>query len=320
MEARTRVLGPDHPDTLGTANNLADTLREQGDLAGARAEHGPAPVPENRPYVRVEVEVREEYANLTDLQVTVTNAGTVPALAIAANHHRFSSGEHRWWSSPEFDLPPGSTRTFRDAHAEAGSGGQRYRRLTDGIPVDCTAVTYQDVAGNHCLTVHSLGRTTTSISPAGEASPPERVERNWMEESCRSLSHHIRCGTARPILIRLQQPADSPVLRASSPADTSASAGRISRSNRLMSAGHRFSSCHCLACRIRSASTSPAGQGRSPPQAARPFGTAPQARGRRQALRTAPRQMSAGRVRRPRGHAGTRASWNPRSPIPSVAS
>jgi Tetratricopeptide repeat len=29
-------LGEDHPDTLGSMNNLAETLRSQGDLTGAR--------------------------------------------------------------------------------------------------------------------------------------------------------------------------------------------------------------------------------------------------------------------------------------------
>ena len=36
LEARRRVLGEDHPDTLTSMNNLAETLRAQGDLAGAR--------------------------------------------------------------------------------------------------------------------------------------------------------------------------------------------------------------------------------------------------------------------------------------------
>ena len=36
LATRTRVLGPDHPDTLGTANNLADTLRLLGRLPEAR--------------------------------------------------------------------------------------------------------------------------------------------------------------------------------------------------------------------------------------------------------------------------------------------
>ena len=37
LEARRRVLGEEHPDTLTSMNNLADTLRAQGDLPGARA-------------------------------------------------------------------------------------------------------------------------------------------------------------------------------------------------------------------------------------------------------------------------------------------
>jgi hypothetical protein len=37
LDGRTRVLGPDHPDTLGTANNLADTLRMMGRLPEALA-------------------------------------------------------------------------------------------------------------------------------------------------------------------------------------------------------------------------------------------------------------------------------------------
>jgi hypothetical protein len=33
---RRRVLGEDHPDTLTSMNNLAETLRSQGDLGAAR--------------------------------------------------------------------------------------------------------------------------------------------------------------------------------------------------------------------------------------------------------------------------------------------
>ena len=36
LAIRRRVLGPEHPDTLTSMNNLAETLRAQGDLAGAR--------------------------------------------------------------------------------------------------------------------------------------------------------------------------------------------------------------------------------------------------------------------------------------------
>ncbi len=36
LAARRRVLGAEHPDTLSSMNNLAGTLRNQGDLAGAR--------------------------------------------------------------------------------------------------------------------------------------------------------------------------------------------------------------------------------------------------------------------------------------------
>ena len=47
LEVRRRVLGDEHPDTLTAMNNLAETLRAQGDLrrgagaAGAGA-RGPA--------------------------------------------------------------------------------------------------------------------------------------------------------------------------------------------------------------------------------------------------------------------------------------
>jgi hypothetical protein len=36
LEARRRLLGPEHPDTLQSMNNLADTLAVLGDLSGAR--------------------------------------------------------------------------------------------------------------------------------------------------------------------------------------------------------------------------------------------------------------------------------------------
>jgi len=39
LEARRRTLGPEHPDTLTSLNNLALTLRAQGDLSRARALH-----------------------------------------------------------------------------------------------------------------------------------------------------------------------------------------------------------------------------------------------------------------------------------------
>ena len=36
VEARKRLLGPEHPNTLTSINNLANTLYAQGDLDGAR--------------------------------------------------------------------------------------------------------------------------------------------------------------------------------------------------------------------------------------------------------------------------------------------
>ena len=36
LDLSRRVLGPEHPDTLVSMNNLAATLQAQGDLAGAR--------------------------------------------------------------------------------------------------------------------------------------------------------------------------------------------------------------------------------------------------------------------------------------------
>jgi hypothetical protein len=36
LDARRRVLGPEHPHTLVSMNNLAGTLRALGDLVGAR--------------------------------------------------------------------------------------------------------------------------------------------------------------------------------------------------------------------------------------------------------------------------------------------
>ena len=36
MAIREQVLGPKHPDTAGSLNNLGFLLRAQGDLAGAR--------------------------------------------------------------------------------------------------------------------------------------------------------------------------------------------------------------------------------------------------------------------------------------------
>ena len=35
----TRLLGPEHPDTLTSMNNLAETLRARGDLEGAQDYH-----------------------------------------------------------------------------------------------------------------------------------------------------------------------------------------------------------------------------------------------------------------------------------------
>ncbi len=39
LDVRRRVVGPEHPDTLNSMNNLAETLRAQGDLMGARTLH-----------------------------------------------------------------------------------------------------------------------------------------------------------------------------------------------------------------------------------------------------------------------------------------
>jgi hypothetical protein len=39
LDARERLLGREHPDTLTTKNNLALTLRDLGDLEGARRVH-----------------------------------------------------------------------------------------------------------------------------------------------------------------------------------------------------------------------------------------------------------------------------------------
>jgi tetratricopeptide (TPR) repeat protein len=36
LEIREKALGPEHPDTAGSLNNLAELLKDQGDLAGAR--------------------------------------------------------------------------------------------------------------------------------------------------------------------------------------------------------------------------------------------------------------------------------------------
>ena len=36
LEARRRILGEEHPDTLATMNNLALVLRDQGDIGAAR--------------------------------------------------------------------------------------------------------------------------------------------------------------------------------------------------------------------------------------------------------------------------------------------
>ncbi len=36
LETSRRLLGPEHPTTLASMNNLAETLRAQGDLVGAR--------------------------------------------------------------------------------------------------------------------------------------------------------------------------------------------------------------------------------------------------------------------------------------------
>jgi hypothetical protein len=36
LDARTRLLGPEHPDTLTAMSNLASSLQSMGDLPGAR--------------------------------------------------------------------------------------------------------------------------------------------------------------------------------------------------------------------------------------------------------------------------------------------
>jgi tetratricopeptide (TPR) repeat protein len=39
LAIRQKLRGPEHPDTAGSLNNLAELLRDQGDLAGARPLH-----------------------------------------------------------------------------------------------------------------------------------------------------------------------------------------------------------------------------------------------------------------------------------------
>ena len=39
LEVRERVLGPEHPDTLKTKHNLADTLQDQGKLQDTTCSH-----------------------------------------------------------------------------------------------------------------------------------------------------------------------------------------------------------------------------------------------------------------------------------------
>jgi hypothetical protein len=124
-----------------------------------------------RPYVRVEVEVIDEYANLTSLNVHVTNAGASPALGVTVNHHRFSSGEHRWWSSPVFDLPAGGSREFGDVHAEAGAHGQRYRKISDGLAPDVTAAVFHDVHGKTYRVSDVPGSSETTVGPDGKERP-----------------------------------------------------------------------------------------------------------------------------------------------------
>ena len=54
LEARRRLLGEEHPDTLGAMINLAGTLFKQGDLTGARIAAGPQAFHDTSPTTQID--------------------------------------------------------------------------------------------------------------------------------------------------------------------------------------------------------------------------------------------------------------------------
>lgn len=130
------------------------------------------PKPSDIPHVSVEVEVWLEAAGTTEVNVTVRNVGPGPAIRVAVNHHRFVD-DHRWWSSPVFDLAPGAERVFAKAVVANSGDGQRLRRITDGLPFPVTAAVYRDIFGNRYRWVSTAGGSEPEFCPVGaEKTPP----------------------------------------------------------------------------------------------------------------------------------------------------
>ncbi len=131
--------------------------------------------PRVKPDVRLQVEVSEEFSNLTQVRVVASNVGAVFALDTIINVAAFTSGEHRWWSSPTFDLAPREKRTFEVAHLESGPDGQRHRKLTDGLGNDIAAVAFQDSDGGRYRGIrrgtNRLLEYVPSEAPAPDWSP-----------------------------------------------------------------------------------------------------------------------------------------------------
>ena len=128
-------------------------------------------VPPVRPDLRVQLDSTFEYSKLTEFRLSVANAGAVFAVDAALNIHTFKSGEHRWWSSPFFDLGPGERRVFESVHAESGASGQRLRKLTDGLANEASAVAFQDSDGNRYRRTRQGTRTKLDFASAEAPSP-----------------------------------------------------------------------------------------------------------------------------------------------------
>jgi len=114
----------------------------------------------------------EEYSNLSEIRVTASNVGAVFALDATINVHTFVSNEHRWWSSPTFDLGPGESRVFEKAQLDPSAAGQRLRKLTDSLGTEGIAVAFQDSDGGRYRRIGTGSQHSLEFVPA-EAQPPD---------------------------------------------------------------------------------------------------------------------------------------------------
>jgi hypothetical protein len=84
-----RVLGEDHPDTLSSMNNLAETRRDLGDLNGARELHEHALATRRRL-------LGDDHPDTQRMLAGLIRFGEVAGLLAFGAGHRFLPGHRPW--------------------------------------------------------------------------------------------------------------------------------------------------------------------------------------------------------------------------------